>query len=759
MSEPNEFLPIKVVVPHEEDLRRPRPGGGPKPSFVEHLDEARQVMLRGIEQVEEHFELAFSRSKLPAVARVTLREDAIAKSHHPSHLLNPNTCPVIGFENFGEILIRVTPARLRRLRDAVLQPAENIKNDVAKVLSIEPFSASDAMGNWTLDNLKRILERERRPCVKLRAFDHRNPEINDQVLQELQSLAIDLGMAEPKSLKYGPKLRIYKLDVGGANMPIQELAAFIGTQSVDVFEHFGVSTQATPVHPMQDDDIPDPDPAEEYPVVGIIDSGTDPSNVRLQAWVASRDESQVPRVDQNNAHGSLVAGLIINGRSLNHGHTGFPSGKAKLVDYVAIPGTGIVTEYDLLDILRCAFTAFPDVRIWNLSVNSARRCRNDRFSEFAMALDSLQDEFRVLIVNSAGNYDVTPLHPWVRPDLSDDDRIVAPADSLRALTVGSIAHLARGGACAAVNDPSPFSRKGPGAAFVPKPEVTHFGGNSTRTLRYSQMGVLSIDGSGNIAEAIGTSFAAPLVALSAAQLSAAMEEAPQRHLLKAFIVHSAILNSPLVTAAELPYRGFGKPPAVEDMIRCQPWEATLVFDLDLPYSHRHFHKADFPFPPCLGRNGKLFGEIIMTLAYDPPVDSGDGAAYSQVNVNASLGMCWEGDDGKVDYERKVIPYPKDVSDLFEKNQIEHGFKWSPVKVFRHRFTRLVPRDYWRIAIEMSARHPVAPTNRQRVALLVTIRDPDRRQPVYNDVVQMMNRSGWITENLQIKETARVRAAI
>jgi subtilisin family serine protease len=54
-----------------------------------------------------------------------------------------------------------------------------------------------------------------------------------------------------------------------------------------------------------------------YPLVGVIDSGTDPNNMLLRPWVAIRDEDDVPAVDQDNNHGSFVAGLIANGRTLN----------------------------------------------------------------------------------------------------------------------------------------------------------------------------------------------------------------------------------------------------------------------------------------------------------------------------------------------------------------------------------------------------------------------------------------------------------
>ena len=491
--------------------------------------------------------------------------------------------------------------------------------------------------------------------------------------------------------------------------------------------------------------------------MGIIDTGTDPNNEHLQAWIEVRDETMIPSIDQNNEHGSLVAGMVINGKKLNNEHPEFPSGQIKVVDVVALPGAGRIGEPELIDALRYAFTTYRHVHIWNLSVNSTKiHCRDDCFSDFAIAIDELQDEFGVLIINSAGNFQTNPMQKWRRPNLGDIDRICAPADSLRAITVGSIAHLAHPNACAQPGEPSPFSCKGPGAAFVPKPDISHYGGNTDINGQYRQVGILSIDGRGNLAEAVGTSFAAPLVAATSARLWDALDGEPSRHLIKALIIHSAVLYSDSVTCDDLPYTGFGKPPDVEDILSCKPSEATLIFDLDLPYTHRNFHKQDFPVPPCLHRNGKVFGEIIMTLVYDPPVDPCDGAAYSQINVNPSLGVCWINDE-KVGYASKLVPYPKGYRDLFEKNQIQHGFKWSPVKVYRASFSRITPRDMWRISMEMSARKPEQIPASQPIALIATIRDTDGVQPVYNEVIQMMNRSGWITQNLPIKSQVRIQA--
>jgi serine protease AprX len=648
MNGDQEHLPIKVVVTTEADLRRPHAGGGKAKDFSPRYSEVRESLLQDIGEVERFFDTAFTRSNLPAVARIQLSHDAIAKSHRPDSLLQ-RTCPIIGGENFGELLASVRPEAVRRLKQLVTSTTDaKLQSDIGKITSIAPYRPEDALGEWTVEQFARHLRQHRIREVKLRLFSHRKSDIDARLEHALGELVSAHGLERPAPLNYGVGLRLYRVKLPSTEA-VADLAGFVGTQGLSVFEHFVVSTQATPIANISPDDLPPPEPETEYPVVGIIDSGTDPDNKFLQAWVVDRDETDVPRIDQDNNHGSLVTGLIVNGRGLNHDLPGFPPVRAKVVDVVAYPSTG-VREDVLLDTIRRALLKYPKVKIWNLSLNSTNsHVVNERFSTFAIALDGVQDQFDVTIVNSAGNFLQRPAHPWPRPDLKQLDRILAPADSLRAITVGAQAHISHKGACAKVGEPAPFTRKGPGAAFVPKPEITHFGGNTNSSLHCTQMGIVSIDGAGRLAETVGTSFAAPLVAVTAAHLAHTTAEAPTRNLLKALIVHSAVLHSNEITAAELPFTGFGRPPEPAEILRCRPWEATLIFQLDLPYAKRTFHKLDFPIPGCLHKDGKVSGEVTLTLVYDPPTDPGDGAAYSQVNVDCSLGTCsanaWDEDYG------------------------------------------------------------------------------------------------------------------
>lgn len=757
MNENQEHLPIKIVVTSDADMRTPHGGGGKRKDFGERLDEALRVsLLRDVGNLAGFFDAEFTKSNLPAVARVRLAKDAIAKSHRPSRLLD-RTCPIIGNEDFGELLVSVRPEGLARFKDLVGQTTDKkIISDLGKITAIEPYRVQDVIGGQSIKHFTAHLREAKVRELKYRLFTHRESRVDRELILAMEDFAKSLGMEAPVEMRYAPGLRLYRVVLPSPETAV-ELAGFVGAQSLDQFHHFSVSTQATRVGNITASEMPPPDANTEYPVVGVIDSGTDPNNQHLQAWVEVRDEEDVPALDQNNEHGSLVAGLIVNGRMLNHDADGFPRGRARVVDVVAYPSTG-VREDVLVETMRRAFAKYPHVKIWNLSLNdSANPVVSERFSTFAMALDTLQDQFDVTIVNSAGNFRETPAHAWPRGDLGQRDRILPPADSLRGISVGSQAHLAHNGACAKVGEPSPFTRKGPGAAYVPKPEVTHFGGNTDALLRYGQMGILSVDGSGGLSEVAGTSFAAPLVAATAAHVAHQMARRPSRNLLKALITHSAVLHSPEVTAATMPYTGFGRPPEPEMILRCRPWESTLIFELELPYMKRLFQKLDFPIPPCLHKDGKVFGEFTMTLVYDSPTDPSDGAAYSQVNLDPSLGPC-DMDGVEVLYRGgQIFPYPKDFRELFETSQIEHGFKWSPTKVYRRTMTRLDPRDKWRIGLDMSTRKPeFTPPARQKAVLVVTIADPGKSLPVYNEVVVMMRHVSWQTENLQIRADTRIR---
>lgn len=222
------------------------------------------------------------------------------------------------------------------------------------------------------------------------------------------------------------------------------------------------------------------------------------------------------------------------------------------------------------------------------------------------------------------------------------------------------------------------------------------------------------------------------------------------------VIQSAALSSDPIVAADLHYRGFGVPGEVSDILTCAPWQATLIFEPELPPKQRVFAKVDFPIPKCFRRpDNKIEGEFLMTLVYDPPCSPLSGAEYCRTNVDVSLGTYDPGPDGKPAHSKEIPLQPKDYNTLYEKHVIEHGFKWSPVKVYRRSLQR-AEGSRWRLVMDLLYRDDTEERQPQRVALVVTMFHRDRNKPVYNDVVTAMRNVGWVTEDLRIDERLRAR---
>lgn len=749
----NIRLPIKIVEYTKEDFSRPEPGGTARKIFDNYVTpEIRQRNVQQLNFVERYFNNWFKEEPhLPAVAKVILKKDALAKSHRPSGLFAPNTCPIIGCRDFGELFVSVTRHDLINLRRKILtdQNRTSMAN-ISTIDKIEPFTAKDAIGYIDPDNLKKVHE------LRLRLFTHNSPSVDRVLFQKFTKFVENMNLPTPQEISYAKNMKIFKLADVQLNH-IDKLARFAGTQSLGTFPHFDLlKTASIPVAAAIPKDFNKPDAKLNYPVIGIVDTGTNPNDSILSPWVAQR-HVYVPQSDADYNHGSFVAGIAIYGRHLNDNR--FPYCPVKLIDVVAVPKDGRIPEYELLPILEEVLPKHPEVKFWNLSLN-IDPVDDDTFSPFAIALDALQDKYKVTFVISAGNYTNTPLRGWLPEDLGEADRIFSPAESVRGVTIGSLAHLDRPGSRVKREQPSPFSRRGPGSAFLPKPELTHYGGNCKPDLDYTQIGVRSLNGQKSIAEWIGTSFSTPLVTAILANIEAAINSPVNPCLVRALAVHSAVINTPALTPLELRYKGFGIPGDLTSILTCSPWEVTLIFEPELQPGLT-FKKYPFPIPPCLfKKNDKVTGEIVMTLAYDPPLDPSAGSEYCRINVDASLGTCEIKDDKPYDHKVKIWPLPKskELSELYERYQIRHGFKWSPLKVYRRLMPKGVKGKTWNLQLSMLERHNYKFTKPepQQVALIVTMRDPNKMAPVYDQTVTRMREIRWTTQDLQVQERISIR---
>lgn len=731
----NTKLPIKVVPPLETDYHVPPLGGGPKKIFVEDLESLQKELLNQLDIVNQFFVNSFKRKpKLPAVMKVRLRSDAAAKSHRPTKLFSNDSCPIIGSEGLGGLLVSITPKSLEELHQKVYRlDTKELQANLSTIEQISPFKPD-------------IMLEQGLTAIKVKLIRHRIKDFDHAIQEDFLQTIYEFGLRNIREVNYGPSLKIFKIFEPRQEL-LKELSGFVGTQSLSGFPvYYPVRTQALPVGKIGANDYPIPDPLVEYPIVGVVDSGIQNTIEVLDPWVVGK-ENYVPDGYANYDHGTFVAGLIVHSQRLNHQDPRFPSCSAKILDVAVMPKDGI-SEDELLTILEDVLPRHPEVKFWNLSLGTNIPISQNNFSDFAVGIDRLQREYGVTFILAAGN------HTKYLGRGITNDTLCAPADSVRSIVVSAVAHTSHSSSLSASEQPSPFSRKGPGPVYLPKPDISHYGGNCDAQGAYLQTGVISVNAHGLLAEDIGTSFAAPLVSTLAANISNAIVGGASKNLTKALLVHSAAMRSEINTPELLHTRGFGTPPDLDEILECKPWNCTMIFEI--PVKPRiEYRKLQFPIAPSLYlSNGRMKADILMTLVYDPELDASFGSEYCRTNIEASLGVIRKNKDGSFSHHKEVPEDPKLRGSAYEKDLVKGGFKWSPVKVYRRKIARGIQADHWQLILNTMDRgehHTLSP---QDAALIITIADPDMRAPVYNETVALMSRLGWGAQNLAVMQRLR-----
>ncbi len=323
----------------------------------------------------------------------------------------------------------------------------------------------------------------------------------------------------------------------------------------------------------------------------------------------------------------------------------------------------------------------PDVRIVNLSVGDAGRPFLYELSPLARLLDWLAWKYQLLFIVSAGNHDVE-----LPPDACASDealirhlfrgtrqrRLLCPAESVNALTVGSLNHDQDGATPATsarqvlptrTDVPAAYSAQGRGFRRSVKPDVLMPGGRLVFERTDPDSGVwraarvqreigqlVAAPGSpaqARVTKMVGTSNAAALTSRNAAFVhevlvdlqrgpdGESLEHVPIALLIKAVVVHTAQWHPEV---EELCGRAIGtdvdrsslrdhlsgllgygalRP---ERSLGCSPTRVTAVGGGQIHAEHRVVHT--FPVPACLHAR-RDWRRLTITLAWFTPINPGD----------------------------------------------------------------------------------------------------------------------------------------
>jgi hypothetical protein len=339
-----------------------------------------------------------------------------------------------------------------------------------------------------------------------------------------------------------------------------------------------LETPIDSIEPITTFELTPPNPAA--PRVCVIDSGIQENHPSLanaidieysRSWVPSEIDLTADLVN-GGGHGTRVAGAILYPNTVSR--TGRYEAVCWIQNARVLDQNNRLPQKlyppDLLKDIVEFYQSQTGTRIFNHSIAGYFPCRRRYMSTWATAIDRLSYENDILFIVAAGNIPLNHHPSRIRlsiqshlaegrsyPDYLEENscRIANPAQSLQALTVGSVNRDSYNdpdwSSLGEQDEPSAFSCSGFGIWDSVKPDVVEYGGdliidnNSPPTLKCSPnspelvRSTLSSSTAPLIAaDNYGTSFAAPKVTHIVAQLAAEYPDASSL-LYRALIVQSA----------------------------------------------------------------------------------------------------------------------------------------------------------------------------------------------------------------------------
>ena len=410
---------------------------------------------------------------------------------------------------------------------------------------------------------------------------------------------------------------------------------------------------------IQEMDVKGP-PLEGQPGILVVDSGI-LDHPLLQDSIADRivlpekGGKIVADVD-DVGHGTQVAGIALYGDISRCVEASFDPQlwlySAKVMyndDGYAVFDKDELLEHQFKDAVERTIQKHDNCRVINVSLgNSANRMYGkQRQFRLASLIDELSFQHKdILFTVAAGNSDddVGDLESYPKYLLEESMRVkvIDPATSAHALTVGAAFLLRQPDILTPLVSPSPFTRVGPGLNGMIKPELIEYGGGYHSDLltinpRWVREGRLfTLDR--------GTSLSAPKVAHYLAMLEDSFPST-SRNMIKALVLSSASIpqkrhprlnelvwgNTESETQKILNLHGYGMPD-LNAALASNANRVLLRHDGKISLDRVHFFAVMVPdeFLETAGRRS-----IELVLVFDPPTNR-NRADYLGVMMNLRL---------------------------------------------------------------------------------------------------------------------------
>lgn len=757
--------PALIIQTGDDDHRKRRAGGGSAKAFG-NVEEAKRHLVSQFEEIKDRLVRSSAvPSQQVGIAHVKYREDAIAKSHRAVELFIERTCPIIGdHDGPGEPLILVSPTQvdsaIRRVRDLGGRAARHLTS----IESIELLGAEQRFPQHDRSEVREALVQEDHALLNIRVPGSHlfSPLYRDEVERRLMEV---LGSPSRPYVTLG-QFSLYSVTIRS----MEQAMAIAAVQVIDrielmpTFRTFGADyidiaslrlTSGVAI--------------DELPIVGVVDTGIEDTSP-LEPLIWHRDQ-RVPTALRDTSHGTAVAANVVSGGVLT-GASFTP--RARLLDAAIVPANGRITLVDLVERLEELLDLYAaEVRDWNLSLGQQPGMRPTEFSLLGQILDNFHKRYGVQFYIAAGNCEAAHCRMAWPPTggAALHDYVSSPGDALCGITVGSCAPRDTPvGAAVPPLAPAPYTARGPVAAWVRKPDLSVPEGNLMPN--GDQVGQPTMKTDGDVqTDRVGTSFAAPVVAGTGAELTSCFSLTglpPVFHLLtaKTLMLHHASIPAVFGLGRSFPapdYYGYGNLAALEDMLEDPSWRSTSLILATLYPNAGDLVIDPLPYPGSLHVGGKYRGNILMTVASEPVLDPSFRVEYARSNVDAHLQVMRKDRDGQL----RPVPVSRYFQPVagYETTQIKELRKWAPVKQYRTEGEMSCRGEHLRLSATLLlrdleaarvARDPMeAATYGVPVVIALTIEDPLHAVQVNSEVAIGWRSRGYVAQEIPV--AARVRA--
>lgn len=464
-----------------------------------------------------------------------------------------------------------------------------------------------------------------------------------------------------------------------------------------------------------------PEYPTDEPIIGVIDTPFEEKYPPyFSNWVDYRSclPEGINPTASDYRHGTCVSSLIVDVQAQNPSlddHCGHFK-----VRHFGVATAGKFSSFAVMKHIERIVAENQDIKVWNISLGSMEEVSRNSISPEAALLDKLQQKYDVLFVVAGTNQD------GGKPTY-----LGSPADSINALVVNAVNRN---------NEPASYTRRGPVLSFHHKPDLAYYGGEKDDP-------ITACCGTGAY-PAVGTSYAAPLIARKAAYLIYKMHLSCE--LAKALLIDAACAWT---TPEDMDRLGYGIVPVqIEKILETSNDE--IRFMLSGVATERENYNFNFPIPV----SGASYPSVARaTLCYFPKCNRNQGVDYTDTELDLHFGRI--ANDGRI---KSLQPNNQGEEDCTtdEEKARKKLRKWDNVKHIAEPLTsrskpkKVYANPMWGMMIRKSSRYQNGSHDPQRFGVVVTIHNLKGENRI-DTFMRQCSAIGWIVERVEIDTELKI----